>query len=389
MKTGELDHDRALCQVAQDKAREQRQGERVRSVGGGYIMNVESAENVIWVKSAVNFNMEARTRGHDERRRDATTTMCRTATMTTTIGKGGARWYSEGDHNPYRTVRIGEATNPGPRVMPDDVMDPSPSLVPTDVSAPSTQIDPPTSPGSPLGALLEVFAEMDSEGEGSPRDCGLREAAPESRQSKRWQAKGMEVCTACCARPPRGRWAYMCSACPAFYCNAQCPNRAFDGHVCVERGAGVAELSPTTLADPGRRGWNEKDQVNALVTNFSNQDCDALLARAVARPALRTMERIPRQHRSRVADMLGDLTHAHVDAQWAAERGGGAAEAGALRAARMLWVAPTLLLTGCAGSTPTTVWRHSPLSWARAESKGRAMCVTACSWPRRGRGRCS
>lgn len=76
-------------------------------------------------------------------------------------------------------------------------------------------------------------------------------------------------------------------------------------------------------------------------------ELDALLEKATARPALRTMESIPRQHRGRTADVMKDLIHAHVDAQKAAGRGSTAGASGALRAARRLWVAPALLLRVC------------------------------------------
>ena len=165
-----------------------------------------------------------------------------------------------------------------------------------------------------------------------------------ARHHKRWQAKGEEVCACCGEVPPRGRWAYMCSVCPAFYCNARCRNRAFELHVCADVTACGTQWAPTTLPRDRAVVCAEFQQIDAANVAATEREVDALLIEAVARPTLRTMESIPRQHRARTADVLRDLTHAHVDAQSAATRGGPAAAAGALRAARMLWVAPALLL---------------------------------------------
>ena len=221
---------------------------------------------------------------------------------------------------------------------------PTASPVPTDVGAPTTMADTPSSPPSPVGALLRAFDAMDADcgGEAGGRRGGDEAHVP--RQYKRWQAKGEEVCTCCGDAPPRGRWAYTCSRCPAFYCNARCRNRAFEMHVCADVTARGSQWAPTTMPQDRALTRVEAKQVDAAIVAVTESEMDALLIKVVAWPALRTMESIPRQHRARTADVLRDLMHAHVDAQRAATRGGPAAAAGALRAARMLWVAPALLL---------------------------------------------
>ena len=198
------------------------------------------------------------------------------------------------DHNPYRACRVGEASNPGLRggvvMSRDSVCSP----VPTDICAPTTMADTPTSAASPVATLLEIYDELD-------RSYG-RACCAAPRVHKRWQAKGSEVCTACGTLPPSGRWAYMCSACPVFYCNAQCRNREFDVRICAD--ARVDELAPTTIPEVGGQAREVGRGVGTLVTAATNVELDAVLEKATARPALRTMESIPRQHRGRAADVL-------------------------------------------------------------------------------------
>ena len=284
--------------------------------------------------------------------------LCPVARQEETQGGGRAPWepreeaWAEEDeeHDPFCACRVGEASNPGPRGGAlgggDAVCSPAPtaSPVPTDLSAPTTMADTPSSSPCPVGALMRAFDAMDASGGGEAG--GHRRGGEEhgTRHHKRWQAKGEEVCACCGEVPPRGRWAYTCSERPAFYCNARCRNRAFELHVCADVTARGSQWAPTTLPRDRAVLRVEAKQIDAAIVAATEREVDAHLTKAVARPALRTMESIPRQHRARTADVLRDLMHAHVDAQRAATRGGQAAAAGALRAARMLRVAPALLL---------------------------------------------
>ena len=69
-----------------------------------------------------------------------------------------------------------------------------------------------------------------------------------------------------------------------------------------------------------------------------------MLAAATARPAVQTMEWIPRKHRVRTAGVLRDFFGPHVEAERAALRGGAEHAADAVAAGRLLWLGPTLLL---------------------------------------------
>ena len=69
-----------------------------------------------------------------------------------------------------------------------------------------------------------------------------------------------------------------------------------------------------------------------------------MLEAAASRPALQTMEWIPRKLRVRTAGVLRDFYGAHVEAERAALRGGAAHAADAVAAGRLLWLGPTLLL---------------------------------------------
>ena len=73
-----------------------------------------------------------------------------------------------------------------------------------------------------------------------------------------------------------------------------------------------------------------------------------MLAAATARPALQTMEWIPRKHRVRIAEVLGEFFGVHVEAERAALRGGAEHAADAVAAGRLLWLGPTLLLRSLA-----------------------------------------
>ena len=105
-------------------------------------------------------------------------------------------------------------------------------------------------------------------------------------------------------------------------------------------------MVPPTIAEEqsmaeGVRALASSGHVDAAV---NMAEFDAFLEAAVARPAIRTLETIPRQHRVRVAEILTSLMIAHVDAQRATACGGQESEEAALWAARMLWIAPALLL---------------------------------------------
>ena len=102
---------------------------------------------------------------------------------------------------------------------------------------------------------------------------------------------------------------------------------------------------------------------------------DDLLADATARPALNTLEHIPGHHRLRCADIFRDLFSSHAAAEKAATKGGAAAHAHALRAARLLWAAPALLLRTC--RAPRDDVLSPPTAPATAKGVARANIVRA------------
>ena len=74
---------------------------------------------------------------------------------------------------------------------------------------------------------------------------------------------------------------------------------------------------------------------------------DELLADVASRPAPNTLEHIPGHHRLRCADLFRDFFSSHAAAEKTVAKGGAAAHGQALRASRLLWAAPTLLLHSC------------------------------------------
>ena len=112
------------------------------------------------------------------------------------------------------------------------------------------------------------------------------------------------------------------------------------------RGCGAAEgvnaLAVPALAQaPGTPGRAIADVVTQTTEGFRG-----MLGLATSRPALQTMEWIPRnfKHRDRTAEVLRDFYGAHVEAERAALRGGAEPAADAVAAGRLLWLGPTLLL---------------------------------------------
>ena len=255
-----------------------------------------------------------------------------------------AEWNRPGGHDPSVAVRVGEAANPGPRVpasatpAPTDV---STTPVPTDISASDGH--------SPVRVLLDTFEEMDhhdGEEEDGALPPGTPCAPPSERRRKRWQTRGSEVCSACSQGAPRGTWGCMRTACSTYFCGAPCRRRASGAHVCSDDAHVAVTVVPPSIVE--ERVMPE--EMRAIVTSghvdeaVSIAEFDALLGAAVARPAIRTLETIPGQHRARVAEILTALMIAHVDAQRATACGGHESEEAALRAARLLWIAPALLL---------------------------------------------
>ena len=140
------------------------------------------------------------------------------------------------------------------------------------------------------------------------------------RRPRKWTAKAGDVCSAC----------YWVS------CGAACKKRDFDTHLCEKPRLSAAAMRAANAPPPAA--------VVPVQTAGVPPDFDELLQRAVSRLALKTPGSIPRQHRVRTAELMRDLMVAHTGAQRAAAAGAALARQGALRAARLLWAAPALLL---------------------------------------------
>ena len=131
---------------------------------------------------------------------------------------------------------------------------------------------------------------------------GQQPFAPgEARRPKRIRVVGGQTCAACTQPIMRGRSGYGCSDCAVAYCSAVCRGRGFGTHW---RGAdaGANALAVAAPPDPGPPSRAIADVVIPATDDFRG-----MLAAAAARPALQTMGRIPRKHRVRTAEVLGDL----------------------------------------------------------------------------------
>ena len=181
-------------------------------------------------------------------------------------------------------------------------------------------------------SLLSEFERLDVDGSQPQGQEG-------ARQPKRIRAVGGQACSACAQDITRGRWGYGCSGCAVAYCCAACRGRGFGAHACDATGAANVALAAAVEPDPGPPGRAVADIVIPSTGGFRD-----MLEAAVSRPALQTMEWIPRKHRVRTAEVLRDLYGAHVEAERAALRGGAAHAADAVAAERLLWLGPTLLL---------------------------------------------
>ena len=102
---------------------------------------------------------------------------------------------------------------------------------------------------------------------------------------------------------------------------------------------------------------------------------DDLLADVTARSALNTLEHTPGHHRLRCADIFRDSFSSHAAAEKAATKGGAAAHARALHAARLLWAAPALLLRTCRASRDDVL--SPPTTPALAKGVERSNIATA------------
>ena len=200
---------------------------------------------------------------------------------------------------------------------------------------------------TPIRAPLDLFEETDCLPEDAPPTLVV------SRLPKRWRATGGEICSLCRDPIPAKKMGYTCSACTVVFCSATCRNCFFDSHVCTE--ARVPAAAPVVL-DVVRASAPASLSLAPVAQGRGGQDggeppevsLDDMLARATSRPALQTMERIPRQHSARGAEIMRDRLLMHAAAELVASRGGGEeARAAALREARLLWIAPALLLRPC------------------------------------------
>ena len=109
------------------------------------------------------------------------------------------------------------------------------------------------------------------------------------------------------------------------------------------------------------------------------------LEAAVSRPAVFTLEHIPKRFRVRVAELLRDHLLAHVEAEKLATRGAADAHGWALAAARLLWLGPTLLLRAWKTHPPDALAGHEPPVAARAADRAaairrRAQAAEAGEW---------
>ena len=111
------------------------------------------------------------------------------------------------------------------------------------------------------------------------------------------------------------------------------------------------------------------------------------LEAAVSRPALPTLEHIPKRFRVRVAGLLRDFFPAHVEAEKVAVRGIADAREWALAAARLLWLGPTLLLQAWKTHPPDALAGHEPPAAAKAAERvatiRRRVQAAAGAWLRR------
>ena len=110
---------------------------------------------------------------------------------------------------PLAACRIGEATNPGPRVAPDTLCD-----------------------VTPVRVLLDAFEEL-QEDAAEEEVLPLAHPTPVAqRRPRKWKAKAGDVCTVCAVPQREGKWGYACSACYWVSCGAACKKRDFDTHLC-------------------------------------------------------------------------------------------------------------------------------------------------------------
>ena len=204
-------------------------------------------------------------------------------------------------------------------------------------------------------SAAQLTAEPDT-----PEPASEPLAGSSDRCHKRWRARGGEVCSACTSVQPAHKWGYTCTMCAAVWCSSVC-QKGIELHRCshmqpalprrpwqprraaaellAEEPIGVFQAELVRVPHPDGR----------LVQGHlpAGRTLDDLLADATARPALNTLEHIPGHHRLRCADIFRDLFTSHAAAEKAATKGGAAAHAHALRAARLLWAVPALLLRTC------------------------------------------
>ena len=157
-----------------------------------------------------------------------------------------------------------------------------------------------------------------------------------------------------------GRWGYGCSGCAVAYCSAVRRGRGFDVHACGAADGGNALALAAAAPAPGPLARAIADVVIPVAEGFR-----AMLELATSRPALQTMEWIPRKHRVRTAEVLRDFYGAH-----------------AVAAGRLLWLGPTLLLRSRATYDDDVL--APPVAEAATKGVERASMVRwsarACRW---------
>ena len=268
-----------------------------------------------------------------------------------------------------RAASLGAATAPAPStLLAARPLCESPSTAASSSAAASSAAAPaPAALASPerVGVLQMLCrsrsaAQLTVEPD-TPEPASEPFAGSSHRCHRRWRARGGEVCSACASVQPAHRWGYTCTMCAAVWCSSVCQKAGFELHRCshmqpallrrpwqprraaaelpAEEPAGVCQAELASVPHPGGRPPQGRHPAGRTL--------DDLLADVTARPALNTLEHIPGHHRLRCADIFRDLFSSHAAAEKAATKGGAAAHAHALRAARPLWAAPALLLRTC------------------------------------------